>query len=339
MVLALLFLTTVLLIFVTYAWFSVSLNVKIKFFEMNVSSNSGLFISLDGIDFSDSVEITSKSIIDNLKTRYPTNTNQWAAKGLWPISTIGIKHPNQDKFEIYEGTLVKARDKDRKLYRFLNTAHMPEDSSNLYKSYLAFDIFLKNVSGSPKSDNLYIDEGTYIDFGDDVDEESRIEMDGIINSIRFGFLKIGSTSSNDEIRNIQNLKCNNDCAAVIYEPNKIKHSPLSIERAYTDYGVTLVDGEISPTYAIIKEGRRLEYANGHEGSGIPLDTEHFQFQETIMESQFIDPIFQIPNGITKMRIYVWLEGQDIDSLETNSEGAPIFLAIDLLKDLAGYMDF
>ena len=40
-----------------------------------------------------------------------------------------------------------------------------------------------------------------------------------------------------------------------------------------------------------------------------------------------------------MRIYVWLEGQDIDSLETNSEGAPIFLAIDLLKDLAGYMDF
>jgi hypothetical protein len=47
-------------------------------------------------------------------------------------------------------------------------------------------------------------------------------------------------------------------------------------------------------------------------------------------------MFKIPNGITKFRAYVWIEGQDIDSLETYSRGADIYVAINLIKDLAGY---
>ena len=70
-------------IFATYGWFSASLNVKIKFFNVKVSTDMGLFISLDGINFSDTVEISRESIISNLKNTYPNNTNQWAANGLW----------------------------------------------------------------------------------------------------------------------------------------------------------------------------------------------------------------------------------------------------------------
>ena len=46
-----------------------------------------------------------------------------------------------------------------------------------------------------------------------------------------------------------------------------------------------------------------------------------------------------PNSITKVRVYVWLEGQDIDSLETRSEGADISIAINLIKDTAGFDAF
>ena len=35
-------------------------------------------------------------------------------------------------------------------------------------------------------------------------------------------------------------------------------------------------------------------------------------------------------------VYLWIEGQDIDALEVHSEGAPIYLNLDLEKDLAGY---
>ena len=53
--------------------------------------NIGLFISLDGVNFSDTVEISYDSIINDIKTNYPTNTNQWASGGLWPASSNGIK--------------------------------------------------------------------------------------------------------------------------------------------------------------------------------------------------------------------------------------------------------
>ena len=96
----------------------------------------------------------------------------------------------------------------------------------------------------------------------------------------------------------------------------------------------ITDGTYNPTYAIISEGSSLQHSNGQEGTGIPLDTAHFALQNTI--TTFANPIFQIPNGITKVRAYVWIEGQDIDSLETYSKGAAITIAINLIKDLSGY---
>ena len=65
-----LLLLAVVLIFATYAWFSASLNVKIKFFDVKVSTDTGLFISLDGVNFSDSIEISNESIIDDLYDLY-----------------------------------------------------------------------------------------------------------------------------------------------------------------------------------------------------------------------------------------------------------------------------
>ncbi|MDD2504951.1 MAG: hypothetical protein PHF21_01610, partial [Bacilli bacterium] len=101
-----------------------------------------------------------------------------------------------------------------------------------------------------------------------------------------------------------------------------------------NYGIMMVDGIELPTYGIIGEGRRLEHTNGHFGTGIPLDTKNFATQNTIKD--FSNPIFDVPNAITKARVYLWLEGQDIDSLETNSKGVDLIVNIDFVKDTAGY---
>ncbi len=92
-----------MLIVAAYAWLSASLNVRVKFFDLVVSSDSGLFISLDGIEYSDTVEISVDSLINDLKSTYPNNTNQWSTGGLWPVSSNGIKTPNSDKFSMYVG--------------------------------------------------------------------------------------------------------------------------------------------------------------------------------------------------------------------------------------------
>ncbi len=336
LLLLLAFFSGILFIFYSYAWFSSSLDVKIQFFDMTVSSNNGLFISLDGIDFSDTVEISKKTIIDELKDRYPANTNQWASGGLWPISTVGINNSNENRFDLYAGAILKKRDENRIMRKHLNTIKIYENTSTAYTSFVAFDIFLKNVSGSPLTDNLFISEGTYIDFDKDVEEETKDEMQGLLNSIRFGFLFMDYTNNYDTVENIQALSCNNKCFHVIYEPNSLAHTSLSIERAMKDFNVSLIDGIYKKTYAIVDVGRELQYANGHPETGIALDTKHFREQITIKDEDLSTHVYEIPNGITKVRVYVWIEGQDIDSLETNSEGAPLNLAIDFEKDLAGY---
>ncbi len=326
------FFSGVLLIISSYAWLSASLNVKIKFFDLVVSTDNGLFISLDGIHFSDSIEISNESLITDLKDIYPTNTNQWSTSGLWPVSSNGIRNSDMDKFDVYRGEVsrFKLKTKNR---RFLNTKLIEEDRSTPLNIYIAFDLFLKNVSGSPKSDNLYLDEGTVADFDESTIDEIKDSMTNIINSMRFGFIKIGSTSSKSDVNTIQNLKCNNKCEMIIYEPNSTSHSYASMLSAI-EHGIILDEGVYTPTYAVITDGEQLEHTSGQEGTGIPLDTEHFKLQNTV--KNFDDPIFQIPNGITKLRAYVWIEGQDIDSLETSSEGAIINVAINFVKDLAGY---
>lgn len=322
-----------LLIVVAYAWFSVSLNVKVKFFDIVVSSHSGLFISLDGVSYFSSVEISKDSVITDLRKTYPNHTNQWASGGLWPASSLGIKNTNSPKFDMYVGKVITIRRKGQRDLNLLNTTLSDESVPNESNVYIAFDIFLKNVSGSPKPDNLYLEDGTTIDFEEDTDEETINEMTNIINSMRFGFVKIASVPLKTDVRTVQNLTCNNKCDAFIYEPNSISHTEASIIGA-AQLGITLIDGIYAPTYAVKKEGERLILHNGHEGTGIPLDTQHFALQQTITD--FDNPIYQIPNGITKVRIYVWLEGQDVDSLETSSIGADVYISIDLVKDLAGY---
>ncbi len=330
----LMFLTAIFLIISSYAWFSTSLNVRIKFFDLVVSTDTGLFISLDGVNFSENIEVSVDSIIRDLRAVYPNHTNQWAVGGLWPVSSLGIRNSNSDRFDMFIGEIYRpiGREKDDEI-KYLNTNRYNEIGPSASNVYVAFDIFLKNVSGSPYNDNLYFTDDTYIDFDGEVHEETQEKMSGIMNSLRMGIVKIGSVSLNAEVNTIQNIRCNNNCQAIIYEPNKTRHSDISIENA-AKLGIDLVDGVYSPTYAVINPGKKLEHFSGHGGR--PLDTDHFALQRTIAFEEFDNPIFDIPNGITKLRVYVWIEGQDIDSLETHSIGAPIFIAIGLEKDLAGY---
>ena len=332
------FFLAVVLSFATYAWFSASLNVKVKFFDVKVSTETGLFISLDGVNFSDSVEITRDSITKDLVALYPNHTNQWAATGLWSVSSNGIPNSNADKFAVYNGSMGKYTDKARKGIRFVNTTLLSEDQPSEWNQYIAFDIFLKNVSGSPKKDNLYIGRTTYIDFDESADEETREKMQDIFNTMRMGIVKIGETSSKSDINTIQNLQCNGECMSLIYEPNSTSHNEESIEEAAA-LGITIEDNTYVPTYGVIAEGDHLDHKSGFINSGVSLYTEHFALQHTIFESDFSKPIFQVPNGITKARIYIWIEGQDVDALEVHSEGAPVALNLDLEKDLAGYEGF
>ena len=329
------FFACVSLIFATYAWFSASLNVKVKFFDVKVSTDTGLFISLDGINYSDAIEVSREAVITDLKATYPNHTNQWATNGLWSVSTNGIPNPSASKFAIFDGSMGKYTDRARKGQRYVHTYLISEDNPREYANFISFDIFLKNVSGSPYKDNLYIGEGTFVEFDETADEETRKKMEDVLYTLRIGIVKINETDLKADIGTIQNMQCSNECVSIIYEPNSTKHNTESVTDA-NRLGISLIDDSYVPTYGVIAEGRYLDHKSGFLNSGVALDSTHFALQHTVVESDFSKPIFQVPNGITKARVYLWIEGQDIDALEVHSEGAPIYLNFDLGKDLAGY---
>jgi len=326
------FMIGVLLIFSSYAWFSTSLNVKIKEFNMIVSRNSGLSISFDGINFDTAIEISRDTLINDLTKTYPNHVNQWAAVGLTPVSSNGISDNNSYFFDIFSSSGVRYKNK-QKTHGFINTMKVVDTKPRSFNYYIAFDIFFKNETGSPIADNLYFDEGTTAYMTSD----SGDEMQGLVNSLRIGIVKVGTAPLDADPKTIQNLQCNHDCKSIIFEPNSTAHTMLSRERA-AKYNLDLKDEEEFPTFAMIKAGGPIYVEDNISGSS-KLDLNYFALQNTIKERDFDNPLFTVPDGITKARVYLWIEGQDIDSLETDSTGADIYVDINFIKDTNGYQAF
>lgn len=326
---ALIILIGILLIVSTYAWFSTNLNVRIKTFTMSVNKNTGLLISLDGINFDTTIEVSYDTLFNELPRTYPNNISQWAEGGMVPVSSNGITNHNSEFFNIFSSSGVRYKNKNKE-HGFLTTNMVYENEANPFNRYLAFDVFFKNDSNSPISDNLYFDYATDAYINEDASEE----MEGLFNSLRIGITKIGSVPKNADGYTAQSITCNNNCNSIIYEPNSTSHTELSIERA-VKYGVNLVDGQYFDTYAYRKAGGPI-YVE-HTVSGSPyMDMNYFMKQETITEADFDTPLFTVPDGITKTRMYIWIEGQDIDSLETDSDGADITVSVSFIKDTQGY---
>ena len=327
-----LFFLGVLLIFSSYAWFSTSLNVKVKEFNMIVSKNSGLTISFDAINFDNAVEISRDVLIDDLKKLYPNHVNQWSATGLTPVSSNGNLDKNSYFFDIFATSGVRYKNK-KKEHGYITARKVKDDQPRAYNNYIAFDLFFKNVTGSPVADNLYFDDGTTAYMTSDSGEE----MQGLVNSLRIGIVKVGTLPVDASPTEIQNLTCQGECEAVIFEPNSKSHTMLSRERA-AKYNLDLRDEERFPTYGMIKAGGPIVVDDNISGSPT-LNLEYFALQNTRHEEDFDTPLFTVPNGITKARVYVWIEGQDIDSLETDSSGAELYIDINFIKDTLGYEAF
>lgn len=329
----LIFVFAVLLIVSSYAWFSTTLNVKIKTFNMVVTRNDGLSISHDAVTYGDYIEISRDLLYDNLAKTYPGHRTIWNQNGLIPVSTNGNSSRNSYFFDVYTTTGIFYKDFVKRTDGHVTTKLYNQNSPKKYSYFLSFDIFFFNDTGSPVADNLYFDSGTGFVINEELDEQ----MQGLVNSLRIGIIKVGSLPATATPSEVQNIQCNNDCEAIIFEPFKTQHENMAIENA-ARYGIRVVDGEEFPTYANVNPVVKKPIKDTISGSA-NLDTENFKLQHTITEDDFGEPLFKVPDGYTKARIYVWIEGQDIDSLETMSSGTNVDLSVNFVKDTLGYDSF
>ncbi len=319
------FIVGIVLIVSTYAWFASTLDAKVDFVTITVNRETGMYISLDGVEYGETVQVSKEDVTTNLASTYPDHNNKWVSSaGLIPSSSNGIPDSDTFEFAVYELTKERYSSGERKIYLDFDQYDEKYDSAN----FVAFDLFIKNISNSPEPDNFYLWEGTQVS----LEDGTVPRMVSLLNTVRIGISKGGHTSETyPEPATVQALECNNNCESFIYEPFSTHHNELSIERA-VNYGVELIDGVFTPTYGVIKGGDRLSHYNGHGKAN--FDYEHFEFQDTFKEVN--TQLFELPHGVTKIRVYIWLEGQDIDALETKSSGDTLNIDLVFHKDLAGY---
>lgn len=326
--LLLLLLTAIILLSSSYAWFTANQTVTVDSLQVNVAAQNGLQISADGSKFSAMINT------DDLKTASQTYTSlvNQLPDSLAPVSTGGkVTNGNLD---MYLGTVAAGADGKYRL-----TAEKQTDATGTTGSYVAFDMFLK------------VEKTTQIKLTGSSGVKISGASTGIENAARVAFVVQGNQAAGTDLSTIQGLKAGN---LYIWEPNYDAHTPSAISNAIGTYGKTLsdfglssmpvaavsdvdqitVDGVISDissgilldectaedngdTFAIVTPTYKTKAAFGPADAGA-ADVPGTNYQQ----------IFNLEPGITKIRVYFWIEGQDYDC-ENSASGGNITLNLQM----------
>ncbi len=302
------FFLTIFLSTITYAWFTSNRLVDLEFFDIHVETDGGLEISADAIDWKS--EVTVNDLKTAYKT-YPSSLNQVPGV-MMPMSSGGGLDGN-GFLTMFYGQADYGGNSNYYLTTYRKVEERTTEESN-NGDYIAFDVFIKTTA--PKTVYLSSDSFVRPKEGDGV---------GIENSARIAFIKEGSMSAETNITTVQNLKTTNDNNVYIWEPNYDVHTEHGVINARKTYGIDTtttnadiiqydgVVGTVSNSAMVeVGEANATNYPNLFSNVDVDIYTKSNNNENK--------ELFDIDAGITKIRVYMWLEGQDVDSENKASHG-------------------
>lgn len=378
----------------TYAWFIGMQTVNVSTFEVNIAGVEDLALSLDGITFTDELTVSDDILAvladkesDKRKSdvsyvfegTYPTangNSNSWT--NLEPMSSVGKINSTTSKMILFEKGSLTASNGG---YRIM-AEQVANTATQEVKGYVAFDLFIKNMSGEAYYDtvtNPSNEEAIYLDVDSKVEAKaSGTDTSGIENSVRVAFAQIGRVKSDvaveDNAALVQGITCADKgtgatkvtgiCAhkdATIWEPNDTKHVANAITwfnkscKVRSENGTWATDAaqcealqndKQYTTYAIsgnIDETAQADVYDGLNGyTGTIADTaqdnklvgvDTFTDSEKLKAgNERLEFMTLAPNSVTKVRVYIYLEGQDVDNYDFASLGSSILVNFGFTKE-------
>jgi len=300
--LVLLFLTSICLSTSTYSWFSTNTMVYIDGLNIKVQAQGGIEISTDAKNWNP--VITQEDII-NARENYINSINQLPLT-MEPVSTG--KNVSNGKLEMFYGTTENIGDKYILMAtRSEETESFGEDSEG---KFMAFDIFLKTMADQ----RLYLSSESGATY--------KGETPGIENSVRFAFLVQGNVSYDTNYITAQNLNNATSDTTYIWEPNFDVHTEHGIKNAKEVYGI---NATLNNSEQILYDGL---VANITKNDKILIGDANNKNHPELFKKVNVDyltssnftenvEVFNLKAGITKIRVYIWIEGQDVDC-ENNS---------------------
>ena len=300
----------------TYAWFTSNKTISVEAIDVQVATANGIQVSVDGVNW--------KTIISNADlnstlantTLYSTNVNQLpfrtnnnsgTATTVKPVSTGGTVV--SDKLKMYLGELASDTNGNAVLK---STASVETKGST--GDFVAFDLFFMVTQNST------VKLGT----GSGVSTSTGSTNKGLKNAARVAFLKLGKASIGSTASTIQGIGGGTDL--IIWEPNNNVHTDAAIADALSTYNLSITSTtQVASYYGVDNTFSTGVSLKDLGTSGNPIGTNFKSVTPTLKTPDGAlasdQNWFSLDAGITKVRFYLWIEGQDVDCENTASGDA------------------
>lgn len=286
----------------TYAWFTANRTVSVEAIDVQVSTSQGLQISADAANWKSIVtnaDLTGASWTGVLN-QLPTSPNTAS-----PVSTIGTV--TNGLMGMYKGTIDTGTVNGQPANVLISTASVETNGTS--GDFVAFDLFFQ----SSQAQTVYLTSNSSV--------VAKGTSTGIQNAARVAFIKEGSVAYGASAADAQALR--GEISKWIWEPNYDVHTAAAVANALNVYGTTV--GQTGGSKLAYK-GVKAPIA---KANNIPLnstDSNYFADVTTvgslasgIPSSTYLNA-FDVAEGVTKVRVYIWIEGQDVDCEDRASGG-------------------
>ena len=299
--------TGVILTASTYAWFTANKTVTVSEIDVNVTTSEGLQISADAVKW--------KTVISNddiTGVTYEGSTNQLPGQtaSIKPTSTVGEIDTATGFMKMFVGDVTSNASGDY----ILTATQSIETKSTTTGDFVVFDLFFQTNAAA----SVYLTSNSTVG--------SVGTATGIQNASRVGFVVQGHADVGSDAATIRALKSDGTVPAVIWEPNNDVHTAAAVKHAADVYQIsTQQAGAPKLAYKGVKK-------DIYKTANIPLnsaETEYFadvkpNISTTVagIPKEKYERVFDLEAGVTKVRIYMWVEGQDVDC-EDNASGGSV----------------
>lgn len=282
---AMLIVSAIVLTSSTFAWFSMSKQATVDSMDLTVSSPEGIQISANASAWTANLTIDEIFNTDDTTTSrydaYEGNANLYPADLVPVSSAIEYSDTDTGRVNFYKATLNDAG--------YANVSVISQTAGNADNAGLiAFDLFFK------------VANDTTVYFG--TSEFKDNSASDVLTSLRLGFtplgnVPIGSTAAEAQALNAFTRGTNN----IVYEVDCMNRSADAKSLGQTD-------GKIPTKYLAATS------AAGQTTNGILNNTQTKATAAKLVTDTDNASVksFNLKAGVTKMRVFLWVEGNDID---------------------------
>ena len=293
----------------TYAWFTANRTVTIEQLDVNVGAESGLQLSVDGINWK---PLITQDDIRGAVNTYAAAVNHIPTDSIYPVSTGGVIDPATGYLNMYKGMVETNGD-----HYVLSSTKSTETAVDP-GSFIVFDLFAKITEAS----DIYLTSASKV-----ISDTNK----GLQNAARVAFVYQGNGDSSSTAGTVQAFKASADSPVYIWEPNAEAHTGAAIKHASDTYGIQDAGSKANIPY----NGVIAEFNKDADVALNNTDSSKFKPMTgliyTASTNTSYTKYFRLAQGITKFRVYIWVEGQDIDC-ENDASGSKVSYNIQLSMD-------